>query len=141
VEGTIDITEEVARSLTEGAAPKNGERLLRNRGDGTFSDVSAAAGLGFSASTMGANFGDLDNDGWAEVYLGTGNPDMRSLIPNRMIRNVGGQRFEDVTFGGGFGHLQKGHGVSFADLDGDGDLDVLANMVAPPTLSHPLRAT
>jgi hypothetical protein len=55
---------------------------------------------------------------------------MRSLIPNRMIRNVGSKRFEDVTFAGGLGHLQKGHGVSFADFDGDGDLDVLANMGA-----------
>ncbi len=45
-------------------------------------------------------------------------------MPNLMFRNDGGERFEDVTTAGGFGHLQKGHGVAFADLDNDGDQDV-----------------
>ena len=73
---------------------------------------------------MGANFGDLDNDGFLDCYIGTGNPDLRSLLPNRMMRNVGGQRFAEATFSGGFGHIQKGHGVSFADIDNDGDQDI-----------------
>jgi hypothetical protein len=41
-----------------------------------------------------------------------------------MFRNDGGKRFQDVTTSGGFGHLQKGHGISFADLDLDGDQDI-----------------
>jgi hypothetical protein len=41
-----------------------------------------------------------------------------------MFRNVGGRRFEDVTGPGGFGHLQKGHGIAFGDIDDDGDQDV-----------------
>jgi hypothetical protein len=45
-----------------------------------------------------------------------------------MYRNVDGKRFEDVTFSGGFGHLQKGHGVAFADVDDDGDQDVFEQM-------------
>jgi hypothetical protein len=73
---------------------------------------------------MGANFGDLDNDGWLDGYLGTGAPDYRALLPNRMFRNDGGKVFQDVTTSGGFGHLQKGHAVSFADFDNDGDLDI-----------------
>ena len=73
---------------------------------------------------MGANFGDLDNDGFLDCYIGTGNPDLRSLLPNRMMRNAGGQRFEEATFSGGFGHIQKGHGISFADIDNDGDQDI-----------------
>ena len=73
---------------------------------------------------MGSNFGDLDNDGWLDFYVGTGNPDLRSVIPNRMFRNVEGKRFEEVTLPGGFGHIQKGHGAAFADLDRDGDQDV-----------------
>lgn len=72
---------------------------------------------------MGNNFGDLDNDGWTDIYLGTGKPDLSSLIPNRMFRNVNGQRFEDITMNG-FGQIQKGHGVAFGDLDNDGDQDI-----------------
>jgi hypothetical protein len=46
------------------------------------------------------------------------------LVPNVMLKNVEGRRFEDVTDATRTGHLQKGHGVSFADWDCDGDLDV-----------------
>ena len=100
-------------------------RLYRNKGDGTFEDVTAKAGLsGKVIYAMGSNFGDLDNDGFLDFYIGTGNPDLRSVIPNRMFRNVGGTHFEEVTLAGGFGHLQKGHAVAFADLDRDGDEDV-----------------
>ncbi|MDP6541039.1 MAG: VCBS repeat-containing protein, partial [Planctomycetota bacterium] len=95
--------------------------LYRNAGDGTFREVSAEVGLDRIILVMGANFGDLDNDGWLDAYFGTGMPDMRTLLPNRMVRNDGGRRFQDVTASGGFGHLQKGHGISFGDLDHDGD--------------------
>jgi hypothetical protein len=102
-------------------------RLYRNRGDGTFEDVSARAGLeGRAIFAMGSNYGDLDNDGWLDAYVGTGNPDLRSVVPNRMFRNVGGTRLEEVTLPGGFGHIQKGHATAFADLDRDGDQDVYA---------------
>ena len=45
-------------------------------------------------------------------------------MPNVMLRNDGGRRFQNVTTSGGFGHLQKGHGVAFADFDHDGDQDI-----------------
>ena len=48
----------------------------------------------------------------------------QGLVPNLMFKNVEGRRFEDVTVSSGTGHLQKGHGVSFADWDCDGDLDL-----------------
>ncbi|MBE2212888.1 MAG: CRTAC1 family protein [Opitutaceae bacterium] len=99
-------------------------RLYRNNGDGTFTDVSREAGLRKVLHTMGCNFGDLDNDGWLDLYLGTGDPDFATLIPNRMFRNDGGRRFQDVTTAGGFGQLQKGHGIAFGDLDNDGDQDI-----------------
>lgn len=100
-------------------------RLYRGRGDGTFEDVTRAWGLEDKVIfAMGSNFGDLDNDGWPDFYLGTGNPDLRSVIPNRMFRSVEGRRFEEVTIEGGFGHIQKGHGTAFVDLDRDGDSDV-----------------
>ncbi len=111
--------------LRAGGAPM---KLYRNRGDGTFEDATKRLGLEHSLLAMGSNFGDLDNDGWLDFYIGTGNPDLRSLVPNKMYRNVGGKEFQDVTTSGGFGHLQKGHAIGFGDLDNDGDQDVYANM-------------
>ena len=106
--------------------PHQGERarLYHNNRDGTFTDVTKEAGLYKVLLTMGSNFGDLDNDGFLDFYLGTGDPDFTTLVPNRMFRNSGGKHFEDVTTAGGFGHLQKGHGVSFADLNNDGQQDI-----------------
>jgi len=77
---------------------------------------------------MGANFGDLDNDGWLDFYLGTGDPRLTSLVPNRMFRNADGKHFQDVSTSGGFGHLQKGHGVAFGDIDNSGNQDVFEVM-------------
>ena len=78
--------------------------------------------------TMGCNFGDLDNDGFLDFYLGTGDTDLSSLMPNRMFKNVDGKRFADITASSGTGNLQKGHGVSCADWDRDGDLDIFIEM-------------
>ncbi len=106
--------------------PYAGQRtkLYRNNGDGTFSDVSKECGLDKLLLSMGASFGDLDNDGWLDCYFGTGNPDLSVLIPNRMFRNDGGRRFQDVTTSGGFGQLQKGHGVAFGDINNSGTQDI-----------------
>jgi hypothetical protein len=102
--------------------------LYRNRGDGTFADATREAGLSRVVPTMGANFGDLDNDGFLDAYLGTGTPAFGAVLPNIMLRNDAGRRFVDVTAATGTGHLQKGHGIAFADLDGDGDQDVVLNV-------------
>jgi hypothetical protein len=103
-------------------------RLYRNLGDGRFTDVSEAVGLGQPSLPMGAGFGDIDNDGYLDIYLGTGTPLYQALMPNLMYRNAGGERFEDVSFTWGFAHLQKGHGIAFGDVDGDGDQDVFEQM-------------
>jgi len=110
--------------------PHSGQRakLYHNRGDGTFDDVSREAGVDRLLHAMGCNFGDLDNDGWLDFYVGTGNPDLSTLIPNRMFRNDGGKRFQEVTTSGGFGQLQKGHGIVFADFNNDGDQDVFSKV-------------
>jgi len=101
-------------------------KLYHNNGDGTFTDVARAARLDRVLLVMGANFGDLDNDGYLDMYLGTGEPSLTTLVPDRMFRNDRGRTFQDVTTSGGFGHLQKGHGISFADIDNDGDQDIRA---------------
>jgi hypothetical protein len=77
---------------------------------------------------MGHNYGDLDNDGWLDFYCGTGDPDFRTLIPNRMFRNAEGRFFQDVTTATGTGHIQKGHAVAFADLNDDGCQDIYCSM-------------
>src|SRR6185503_8337014 len=89
-----------------------------------FTDVTKAMRLDRVLVVMGANFGDLDNDGWPDFYVGTGDPVLSSLMPNRMFRNNAGKAFQDVTTSGGFGHVQKGHGVAFGDIDNDGDQDI-----------------
>lgn len=98
-------------------------RLYRNVGDAGFRNVTIDAGLDRPIMAMGCNFGDIDNDGYLDLYFGTGGMSLEQLVPNLMFKSVGGQRFEDVTLSSGTGHLQKGHGVSFADWDCDGDLD------------------
>lgn len=107
----------------------SGQTLLyRNRGNGTFEEISRTVGLNKIAFSMGCNFGDIDNDGYSDIYLGTGNPYYTSLVPNKMFKNVGGKKFIDVTSSARVGSLQKGHAVSFGDLDNDGDLDIHIEM-------------
>jgi hypothetical protein len=103
-------------------------KLYEGNGSGQFRDVSFERGIHYPGQTMGCNFGDLDNDGYLDFYMGTGNVDYSELRPNVMFRNDGGKNFVNVTMAGGFGHLQKGHGVAFADLDSDGDQDVYIQM-------------
>jgi len=110
------------------AATGERPRLYHNNGDGTFTDVSRQVGLDRLLLTMGANYGDLDNDGWLDFYLGTGAPPLTTLVPNRMFRNDHGKRFQDVTTSGGFGNLQKGHAVAFGDIDQSGNQDVVEVM-------------
>jgi hypothetical protein len=102
--------------------------LYKGDGRGGFRDVAREMGVAEPSSPMGSNFGDLDNDGYLDFYLGTGAPPYHALMPNLMYWNRGGRRFSDVTADGGFGHLQKGHGVVFADFDSDGDQDVFEQM-------------
>ena len=103
-------------------------RLYRNRQGKAFDDVTKAAGLDAVYSTMGSNFADFDNDGFLDMYLGTGEPSLAALIPNRMFKNVDGKRFTEVTASSGTGHLQKGHGVACGDWDRDGNVDLFIEM-------------
>ncbi len=94
--------------------------------------MTREAGLDRVLLVMGSNFGDIDNDGFLDMYLGTGEPAYFYVVPNVMLKNVEGKRFEDVTTSTGTGHLQKGHGISFADYDRDGDVDVFSRPAVQP---------
>jgi len=98
--------------------------LYRNNGDGTFTNKADELGINKMVFSMGGNFGDIDYDGYLDMYLGTGNPQFQSLLPNKMFYNLKGEGFADITAAARVGHLQKGHGVSFADIDNDGDQDI-----------------
>ncbi|WP_186775369.1 CRTAC1 family protein [Rubripirellula tenax] len=104
------------------------DALYQGDGAGGFTDVTRDVGLGNITVTMGSNYGDLDNDGFLDFYLGTGYPGFEGLMPNVMYHNRGGKRFTDVSIPGGFSHLQKGHAVAFADFDHDGDQDVFTEL-------------
>ena len=115
---------ETATDYLGGKPNSDYPRLYRNLGGEKFENKTEAVRLNRVFSTMGSNYGDLDNDGFLDFYAGTGAPDYRAIVPNRMFRNQAGQSFQDVTYAGNFGHIQKGHGVGFADLDNDGDQDI-----------------
>ncbi len=103
-------------------------RLYSNQQGKGFKDVTAASGLDGIYATMGSNFGDFDNDGFLDIYLGTGEPDIATLVPNRMFKNVAGDRFADITASSRTGSLQKGHGVACGDWDRDGNIDLFVEM-------------
>ena len=94
-------------------------RLFRNRGDGAFEDVSAATGMDLRLYGMGAAIGDYDGDGWLDVFV-------TALGGNRLLRNVGGRRFVDVTAQQGVAGAEDAWstGATFLDYDRDGDLDL-----------------
>ena len=119
-----DVGGEAARDML--GLPTLGEkpRLYHNNGNNTFTDVSTAYGANHVNYAMGCNFGDIDNDGWLDYYLGTGAPPYTSIVPNKLYHNIAGKKFEDITYATNTGHIQKGHGVAFADIDNDGDQDI-----------------
>jgi hypothetical protein len=119
---------EIARDYMQLPTQATYPCLYHNNRDGTFTDVTKQARLHKLMFGMGINFGDLDNDGWLDFYVGTGLPSLAFLIPNRMFRNAGGKYFQEVTTSGDFGHLQKGHAIAFADLNNNGSQDVFAVM-------------
>jgi hypothetical protein len=103
-------------------------RLYRNTGDGSFEDVTREVHLDKVTMPMGANFGDIDNDGYPDIFLGTGAPPFACLVPKRLFRNHDGKYFADITFSSGVANLGRGHGIAFADIDNDGEIEIFGEM-------------
>ena len=110
----------------EPSQERNRLALYHNNRDGSFTDVTRDAGLARTYGAMAASYGDVDNDGWLDIYLGNGGPPMDTYEPNILLRNTGQGTFVDITESAGVGNLGKGHGATFADYDNDGDLDLYA---------------
>jgi tetratricopeptide (TPR) repeat protein len=115
-------------------------KLYKNLGNGKFRDVTTEAGLDKVFMPMGSNFGDIDNDGYLDIYMGTGNPSYASIVPNVLLHNHEGKYFEDVTFSSGTGEIHKGHAVAFADLSRNGNEEIVT-AIGGATLgdAHALR--
>jgi hypothetical protein len=118
-DGWVDILLVDGGSLVDRTVDaKAADRLYRNRGNGTFEDVSAASGIRHQPYGMGTCAADYDNDGWTDVYI-------TRVGPNALYRNEGGKRFTDVTAVAGVaaGAVFSASGA-FADIGRDGDVDL-----------------
>lgn len=132
--------EESIKTYVGGSQNAETLKLYRNRHDGTFEDVTQKVGLDKVFMVMGANFGDIDNDGYLDFYLGAGQPSYTSALPHVLFRNKEGKTFVDVTESSGTGELHKGHGIAFADLSRRGSEDIVSgNGGAVPGDKHTLR--
>jgi enediyne biosynthesis protein E4 len=114
--------------------PPPGDRLFRNRGNGTFEDVSIRTGLSAMSGGYGhgVSVGDYDNDGHADLFLSR----WRSYV---LYRSRGDGTFEDVTAKAGLaGDRDWPTSSAFADLDNDGDLDLYVCHYGVWNAEHPL---
>ena len=111
-------TAELSRLYHNDGARRTGTEL-------SLRDVTAEAKLNRVYYATSAVAGDLDDDGWPDLYLSTGASDYRAIIPKRLFHNVGGGAFEDVSYQAGIAHLQKGSAAAIGDLDRDGHLDIV----------------
>ena len=113
-------------------AEREPNRLYRNRGDGTFEEVTRQAGLAGSGYASAVTVGDYDNDGDPDLYV-------VNIGRNQLFRNRGNGTFEEVTDRAGVGDAQTGISAAFLDADGDGYLDLfVANYLTfdPSTVSE-----
>ena len=113
----------------EARASQARHRLFRNRGTGSFEDVTAGSGIGHRGYGMGACAADYDNDGLVDLFV-TG------VAANTLYRNLGNGKFRDVTKGAGIESSSWSTSCAFADLDKDGAVDLFVTNYVDATLAN-----
>ena len=114
----------------------SGNRLYRNDGAGTFTDVSAQAGVRMGYWGWGSCFADFDNDGWLDLFHVNGwQRDLPEFLadPSRLFMSNGDGTFTEAAFANGLVDDRQGRGVVCFDADRDGDIDIfISNNGAAP---------
>ena len=112
----------------EGYTADNGgtKTLYHNNRDGTFSDVTAAAGIKDTGFTTALGNGDYDNDGWQDFYVAN------DFGPDRLYHNQRNGTFADVTLATTGLDRRKGMNVDFGDYNNDGNLDIYVTNITEP---------
>jgi len=118
-DGDLDLY--VATLGLYGTSTRN--RLYRNEGNGTFTDVTEQAGVGDLRPSTGAVFADFDNDGLLDIYV-LNTPNDRGEGRNTLYRNNGDGSFSDITVQAGVGDPRRGYSLTVGDYDNDGFLDI-----------------
>lgn len=98
--------------------PQNPNKLYKNNGDGTFTDISVSSGTNVGMDAMTVTVGDFNDDGWFDIYL-TNNPN-----GNVLYKNNGDETFTDVALSSGTLFNSVSWGASFFDADNDMDSDL-----------------
>jgi len=115
-DGYLDLYLVQSGSLFDRSA-SGGHQLFRNRGDGTFENVTRESGADVRGYGMGVTAGDFDNDGAIDLYV-------TNVGANVLLKNDGHGRFTDVTAKAGVGGSGWSTSSAFLDYDGDGWLDL-----------------
>ena len=120
-------------ATADSTAPQPNDKLFRNRGDGTFEDVTDQARIVELRYSQAVAIGDFDDDGFDDVYV-------TNLGRNTLCRNQGDGTFVDVTEAAGVGDPRWSASAAWADLDLDGDLDLYVCNYCDYDPKHPLEA-
>jgi len=118
-----DLKSMVEMQISGSPAPLRLQQLLfRNEGDGSFTQVSEQAGIVGWHGGMASQVGDVDNDGYPDIVIGTGNPQLDWTEPDVIYHNDAGGHFANVASSAGLNNYSMLHGIAFSDYDHSGNL-------------------
>lgn len=116
-----------------GKRPERFNSTIFHQVNGKFEALKGAFGGGMSIGTMGASYGDLNNDGCYDAYLGTGSPESWMVLPNLLFLGKSSGTsctgmMENISMLFGAATVQKGHAIAFFDFNNDGLQDIYSSL-------------